>query len=206
MIGVVENAILARLKAASDEGIIPYAYRTLQTWPKNFDEYLSSQVIQYPACWAVFGGAHKTERLASGLWRVHCVFGVVVAAENLRNEQARRHGGSASEPGSYQLAVDALQILASQTLGLDIRALEPSSILPVETADIPKVKQLSIYAVSFDTAIDFATPPGKELGDFNRLHINWDPAPYGHVDRDQPLPQDAAAIASDSIQINGEDA
>jgi phage gp37-like protein len=201
MIGAVENAMLARIKAASDGGVIPYAYRALETWPKDFDEYLSSRTVSYPAAWASFGGVHKIERVAKGRWKAHAVFGMVVAAENKRNEQATRHGGTAAEPGSYQLASDVVRILGDQRLGLGIDPFMPTSVLPVETSDIPKVKQVSIYAVSFDTALYFETEPSADMAPFKTLHTNWDPAPYGHVVRSEPLPQDANAIASDQIEI-----
>lgn len=201
MIGRVENAMLERISAASLAGVVAYTYATLETWPKAFDEYLQEKVIRYPAAWAAFAGAHKVERVTVGRWRAHCAFGLVVAAQNLRNEAARRLGGSASEPGSYQLATDALQILADQSLGLDIDAFTAASILAVETPDIPKLRQISIYAVSFDTAIYFdAAPIAANIADFEAFHTNWDPAPFGHVDRDA-LPDDAAAVASDNVLL-----
>lgn len=202
MIGLVENAMLARLKAAGEAGVIPYGYRSFLTWPRNFDEFLSSETVGYPACWAAFGGAHKVERLSSGLWQAHCAFGLVVAAENRRNEQSRRHGGSASEPGSYQLATDALRLLAGQRLGLDITPLEPASIVQVETSDIPKIKQLSIYAVTFDTRLPFVTAPVlAQINAFDSFHADWDPAPFGHVST--PLPDDGPAIGADNIPLPG---
>ena len=79
-IGDVENAMLARITAASADAIIPYTYRTLETWPRDFDAYLNSEVVGYPACWAVFAGAHKVERAHSGLWRAECAFGEATQA------------------------------------------------------------------------------------------------------------------------------
>jgi phage gp37-like protein len=200
MIGQVENAMLARIAAASEAGVIPYAYVTLETWPKAFDEYLSSRQVRYPAAWAAYAGSHKIERVARGRSRAHCAFGIVVAAQNLRNEAARRLGGSASEVGSYQMAEDVVRLLQDQTLGLDIDALTAASILPVETSDIPSVKQISLYAVTFETAIyyDTAAFPG-DLSPFATFHADWDPAPYGRVS--EPLPDDAAASAVDNVTL-----
>jgi phage gp37-like protein len=209
MIGQVENAMLARIAAASASGAVGYTYRTLETWPKTFDEYLSARQIQFPACWAAFGGSHRTERIARGRWRVHSTFALVVAAENLRNEQSRRQGGSPSEPGSYQLAEDAMTILGDQMLGLDIDEFEPTSVLPVDTADIPKLRQLSIYAVTFATALYYDTAPVvSDIADFVTFHANWDPAPFGHVDADPAtpgvqIPDDAHAVGTDHITLQG---
>jgi phage gp37-like protein len=201
MIGLVENAMLARIKAACDAKAVPYAYATLENWPKNFDSFLESEVIRYPAAWSAFAGAHRVERVMPGRWRAHCAFGLVVAAQNLRNEVSRRLGGSPSEPGSYQLATDALQLLSDQRLGLDIDSFTPTSIMPVETSDVPKLRQVSIFAVSFDTALYFdCAPILAGIAEFKTFHPNWDPAPFGHVDR-ADLPDDAAAVAADNIEL-----
>jgi len=204
MIGVVENAMLARLAAASAAGAIGYSYRTLETWPAKFDQYLEARQVNFPAAWTAFAGAHQIDRIAKGRWRAHCGFAMVVAAENLRNEQSRRQGGSPSEPGSYQLAIDALSVLADQTLGLDIDALKGASIAHVETSDIPKLRQISIYAVNFETALYYDTAPVVSgIADFVTFHADWDPAPYGHLDPAN-LPDDAHAIAgADNVTLPG---
>lgn len=210
MIGLVENAMLARIKEASANHAIPYAFRTLETWPKDFVEYLEREALQFPACWSTFGGAHKGERVSRGRWAMASSFGLVVAAQNLRNEQARRHGGTAAEPGSYQLAKDVLRLLGDQTFGLDVLPFLPVSILPVETHDIPKLAQISMYAVSFETTLYFETQPNvagaPDAAPLQRLHANWDPAPYGHVDADAAtagvqIPDDPHAIVTSNVEL-----
>ncbi len=207
MIGVLENAMVAWMQAAGtgvdgDPPALSYAYRTLTSWPKLFDDFMAKQTPQYPACWAAFGGIHKIERMGRARFRCISTVSMVVAAENIRNEQARRQGGSASEPGSYQLATDALQLLGNQKLGLDIDPLEPLSIQAVETSDIPSLRQISIYAVSFETALYYDTLPTVTgaLNPFATFHANWDPAPGGHVNP-AALPDDADAVATDNIQL-----
>jgi hypothetical protein len=77
------------------------------------------------------------------------------------------------------------------------------SILPVETADIPKMRQISMYAVTFDTAIYLDVMPNVNGTDFNpfvTFHADWDPAPYGHVNPTE-LPDDAPAIGVDNINL-----
>lgn len=209
MIGAIENAMIERMVAASAAGAIRYAFRTKMTLPHNFDEVLSSEMTGYPAIWAVFDGVHKAESMGRGSWHLHGGFSLVVAAENARNEQSRRHGGSESEPGSYQMAMDAVRILSSQSLGLGIDSLEPVSIVPVDTSDIPSKKLLSLYAVSFDTGWTEDVMPdvrGDDLAPFVTLHANWDPAPYGHVDADPEtdgvqIPDDTHAVGTDHLTL-----
>jgi len=206
-IGAVENRMLEHIQRATDSGALRYAFATRETWPAKFDQVLNSEVVRYPAVWTAFGGCHEVETIARGRWRAKCSFGIVVAAENMRNEQSRRHGGSPAEPGSYQLAQDVFRLFAGQSIGLDIDPLMPMSILPVETADIEKLKLVSIYAVSFDTGIYFDTPVSlDDIEAFKTFHANWDPAPYGHVDADAEkpgvqIPDDRHAIGTDNIQL-----
>ena len=58
-IAEVENAMLGRLRAASDADVLGYKYRTLESYPEEFDEYLKTEIkggAQFPAAWVVFGG------------------------------------------------------------------------------------------------------------------------------------------------------
>jgi phage gp37-like protein len=210
-IGEVENAMLAFADGWGKRDRAPYRFRTLTTFPKNFDAYLQATVVQYPALWVVFAGAGKIERVARGRWRAHCSFVAVVAAENLRNEQARRHGGTAEEPGSYQLAGDVARLFGDQRFGLDINAFEPMSIEVVDATDIPKAREISMYAVSFATSLYFDSMPDLTgPNDFRLFHANWDPAPYGHVDADLEtpgvqIPDDVHAAGTDNIHLHQDD-
>ncbi|HUO23122.1 MAG TPA: phage protein Gp37 [Caulobacteraceae bacterium] len=207
MIGAVENGMIKRVVDASMAKVLGYTYATTDSWPKEFDDYLSSQTIKYPALWSVFGGVRSTERVTKGRWRSHATFGLVAAAENKRNERSRRFGGTESEVGTYQMAQDIVALLGDQTLGLDIDALAPVSIEPVETSDIPKLKQISMLAVTFATALYFETEQmPTDAFPFKTIHANWDPAPYGHVDADPvkpgvQIPDDAHAIATDIVNL-----
>lgn len=206
MIALVEKAMLARLKAAADAGELGYAWRTLESYPEDWDAYLKNEAaFRAPAAWAVFGGIDRFESSDAGGGRAICTFGLAVAAENLRNEAATRHGvaiaGKPGEPGSYQLLVDAIRLLAGQDFGLDIDALEF-----VEAQFVPPPKDLgnrhvSLIALRFETAIgvealafDAAAP-----APFTRFHANWDVPAFGNLAA--PLPADATADATDSVEL-----
>jgi phage gp37-like protein len=211
MIGAIENAMLARVKTATAARALGYDISTFETWPRQFDEYQAERVIKFPAVWAAFGGVHKAERIARGRHRFHATFALVVAAKNVRNEESRRHGGSPSEVGSYQMACDMARLLADQTLGLDIDALQPVSMQMVDVADIPTLKQISMYSVGFETGFYLDAmanvSPAEALAAFKIFHANWDPAPFGHVDADPTtpgvqIPDDVHAVGSDSIILD----
>lgn len=191
MIAAIENGMIAALAAAGTAGQLGYKFRTLDTYPENWDEYLKDKVDwKAPAAWAVFGGAARFSLTGAGRVRISDGdFGLVVAAENLRNETATRHGGpSASEPGSYQLLLDALAILTHDDLGLDIDPLMPLRVMQVRTP--PSQRKISLFAIQFRTAFEIDTLASLAAlpGDFDRLHLDWDVPPFGRVDGDLVLP------------------
>lgn len=202
---LVENAILARIKAASDGGALGYVYpaESLMSWPENFDQLLERKTIRWPACWAVFGGVHSTEQLGRGTWRLNCGFGVVVGAQNARNEESRRHGDPANPavPGSYQLAFDAFALLSGQSLGLDISPLQPESMQAIAIDNVKAAPDISLYALSFATAIPFDAAAPADLADFTTFHADWDLPPFGRVQ--PPLPDDGDAVAADTVTLQG---
>lgn len=225
MIGEIENAILARLKAAQAGVPLGYRWATLETYPANWDEYLRDKVPDAPGAWVVFGGGAQAEAVSIGSARLPATFGVVVMAENARNETAQRHGGQKpdgtplpAEPGSYQLAEDVIQLIHGQTLGLDIDALKLSGVHFVRSIGLIKDRNVSMLAVTFETAIAFlGTAPvfpapggsGNPIGDFRTFHANWELPGYGVVDADpdEPstqLPDDAHAGKSDHVTLETE--
>lgn len=213
MIAQIELAMIAALKAAGDSGVLGYKWRTLETYPDEWDAYLKEKVNwAAPAAWAVFAGARNVDLTGTAVLVDGAQFGLVVAAENLRNETMTRHGGPIpAEPGSYQLAMDALAILSGNSLGLNIRALMPRSLHLVRPFDALKERKVSMMALTFETAFEVTPIPDVEnLDDFATLHLDWDVPPFGRVDGDLdtpgvqlPAPADGpgSADASDHLSL-----
>lgn len=210
MIGAIENAMIARLKAASDAGALGYRYLTLETYPEDWDEYLKDvAVLRAPAAWVVFAGL----RLLDDSVTSQLTFGLVVMAENARNESATRHGGSgpggpiAGEPGSYQLAEDAIMLLGGSDLGIAIGPLNFRSLRIVSRFPALQQRKVSMLAAEFTTdcimapeLVDGEWPP------FELFHANWDIPPFGNVDADPDapgaqIPADATADATDDVHL-----
>jgi len=216
VIAAIENAIIARLKAAGDAGVLGYQYRTLESYPADWDAYLREKVIRAPAAWAVFAGMQRGETVGFGGLRAEAHFGLVVMAENARNETAQRHGGpSLAEPGSYQLAMDAIALLQGQDLGLPIDAIEVRGCHVVRTMEIVKDRKVAMLALELVTSISIqaastglpadTAAPGA-LGDFKTFHADWDVPPFGGIDADPAaegvqLPDDAHADAVDHVSL-----
>lgn len=217
MIGAVENAILARLSVAAASGALGYAWGSLETYPENWDAYLKDKVaLRAPAAWVVFGGwgAGATGERSSP--NVPASFGLVVMAENLRNEQATRHGDPAdtTKPGSYQLIEDAVSLLAGNDLGLPIAPFIIGSCRTVRPPAALSERKVSMLALELRTVLHFeAADIGGNIDDFTHFHADWDIPPIGAGRDGTPIggvprqgPDPVNADAADDIILPGANA
>lgn len=214
MIGAVENAILARLKAAADADVLGYRWASLETYPEDWDAYLKDKVaLRAPAAWVVFGGwgsGGAGERQTPWL---PATFGLVVMAENLRNEQASRHGdpADAAKPGSYQLVEDAVGLLAGEDLNLPIAPFVIGSCRFVRAPAAMRERKLSMLALELRTQLQFDLRGfAGEPDDFIHFHVDWDAPPHGAGRDGTPIggdpwtgPDPDTADATDDVILPG---
>lgn len=208
-IAEIENAIIARLQAAGEAGVLGYRFRTLESYPENFDLYLKEKIRgdrPYPAAWVVFGGWRDPVDAGSCL-QAEAAFGVVVAATNLRNETAQRHGAGVGEVGSYQLMMDVARLIHGQDLGLDIGAMRLGQCQSIRPTATILEKKLSVFALQFTTKlpIEVANFPAGAIGDFSTFNANWDLPPLAVLTPDPDtgarLPADALVEATDRVEM-----
>lgn len=184
MIDIIENAILARLKAAGDKNVLKYKFSGLTTYPDNWDQWIKGKVINFPAAWVVYGGGDGTAQTGfiEGLGaKVDGSFVVVVAAQNSRDEQSSRHGGATGEIGAYQLITDVIGLLNGHTCGIDISPMMFRGVKLVRPNDVIVQQRLSVWALHFRTdyivpIIEFE-PDDEFVGDLHTLVTQYDPAP-----------------------------
>lgn len=198
MIGAVESAIGAALKAAEAAVPLGYAWRTVDSYPEDFDAYLKEKgQLRTPGAWAVFLGL-SDGRDDGSAWTGEARFALVVAAQNLRNETATRHG-AAGEPGSYQLAADAIRVLDGQDF--DFLA-EPIRVQGARlVARSPEMRRQGLSLMALDLRCRIALEPFEGAGnpaDFLTFHADWDVPPLGNVQ--PPLPA-AAPDAEDLVEM-----
>lgn len=217
MIAQIELALIARLKAVADAGVLPFAWRTLATYPDNWEDHLEKLTdLPTPAAWVVFAGWNSAEIVDDELV-VEASFGLMVADRSERaEEQYQRHGSTnAARPGSYRLLIGAIAALAGQDLGLLTRAIIAGPARPVAATAASVKHNLSRYAVelrcSFAIALvgnlDEIDPDTLEL-----LHANWDMPPWNWpraIDADPvadgvQLPDDFHADATDHLTLEND--
>jgi phage gp37-like protein len=197
MIAAVENAIIARLKAAAEAGVLGYAYRELDSLPVLLDEELVN--AQFPSAFVVFAGA-QGEQQTSRASIMRASFHVIVAAQNYRNEAATRHGAGAGEVGSYQMALDAAGLLFGEDLGLDIEGFQVAGLTPLYNWVADKGRRLSVLGLELRTRFPLPGSPQPEpsVGDFETFHVDWDMPPHGLADAD-PAPELPADDQADAV-------
>lgn len=199
LVASIETAIIDRIKAASAAKVLGYSIRQVETLPTSFDSELGKFIAptQLPATWVAWGGWKVVEESGDGSFTVEAPFSVVVAAGNLRNEKAQRHG-AAGQVGSYQLVADVTGLLLGQTFGLPIAALKLGACTPLFSGAAQDDRKASLFMVGFSTRFEIAPEtaalietPG--LGDFAAFNVGWDVPPHsGQADLTDTLhlPQD----------------
>ena len=201
MIAATELALVGALKDAGDAGTLGYHYRVAETFPDEFEEYLrKNSNLRTPACWATFLGFVSGQDVGDQLgWQARARFALVVAAQNKRNEEDSRHGDGVV-PGSYQLMIDAIRLLSQDELAPELALVEPVQIRsarPVARTKQMKDSGISMQAIELELVLPLSVFD-EALGDFDRLHIDWDIPPHGNAE--PPLPaQDADA--RDDIEV-----
>lgn len=182
MISDIENAMVARLKAASG-AVLGYAYRACEALPADIDAQLLNKVSRFPAVWPTFVSLRTLDQLRGGAAKVEATFAVIVAAQNLRNERATRQGGSSAEVGSYQMFKDAAGLLMGQDFGLPIEGLVLTGVTPVTPP--AEANRVSMFKIGMTTQFVFSPHMADciaQLGDFETFHIAWDLPPQGDTD------------------------
>ncbi|WP_448660301.1 phage protein Gp37 [Sphingomonas sp. CJ99] len=222
MIAAIELAMLARLKAVADTGALGFRWRTLGTYPEQWEDYLDSEgEIACPAAWVVFAG-WDNPRIDYGpdgddVLHVDGSFGLMVADRNMRpKEQYQRHGGIdvEREPGTYRLMMAAIASLANQTLGLDlVKAIVPGSMRPVAATAASNKQRMSRLACELRCSFPIAIVADGDLTMLETLHANWDVPLFGSpiaIDADPgrpgiQLPDDAHADATDIVTLGDQE-
>lgn len=149
MIGELEDAVVARIKAAQAAGLWPYKLPTIDTYGGQIAEDTQS-TFRFPAVFVAFTRMKKKGQLGERTRKVDVHLVVYVAARNPRNERATRQGDM-HEPGSFQIAEDLIALLENQRLGMSMT--QPLSVEEIETIFVARqsdgAKAESILALPF---------------------------------------------------------
>lgn len=158
----LEDAVIARLKAAGDTGALGYRFAEVESYGGQFDqETFFTQVRRWPAAWVTVGG-DKPKAITPRKSQCGLALAVMVGARNVRGERHTRHG-TVGEPGTYQMVQDVRDLFVGQSLGLDISPLKAGAVRTLYNTRLGNEAR-SVFAVEF--AADFTyTPPDASAND-----------------------------------------
>tara|TARA_B100000686_G_scaffold348019_1_gene438074 strand:+ start:495 stop:1100 length:606 start_codon:yes stop_codon:yes gene_type:complete len=198
MIGQIEQAIIDRIDAANDAGVLGYKLKNVGTWGGDNSDDLRRFIKSFPAVWVIYAG-EAPGRHTSRNQEYTARFNIIVAAQSLRNEkQARR--GSIGNVGSYQVLQDVKALILNNRLGLDIQPVKPGRVTPLinEKSD---GHLASLYGLEVSvTYRQDQIGETDELNDFNSFHVNWDLPAFGNVGQNG-IPDDDNADSTSHLNL-----
>lgn len=166
----LEDAVIARVKNASDINALGYRLASVGSYGGEFDdETFFTQFRKFPAVWVTVGG-DKPKKISAKAWECNLTLAVMVGSRNVRGERFTRHG-AVGEVGSYQMAQDVRDLLAMQDFERMVSALDPGPIRTLfNTRQGSEAR--SVLAVEFTTRYTYR-PPEPELGEYTGINQRY---------------------------------
>jgi phage gp37-like protein len=168
----IEDAIMARIKAASDSGALGYRLAEIASYGGEFDdETFFTSVRKFPAAWVTIGGA-KPKPISARKTQYTVTIAVMVGTRIVRGERTTRHG-TILEPGSYQLLDDVRRLLSGQSFGLAITPLRPGADRTLFNTKMGREAR-SVLAAEFATDYTFTNDDQEaDLPDLERIGLHY---------------------------------
>lgn len=152
----IEDAVIARIKAASDSNALGYRFAEIASYGGEFDdETFFTQIRKFPAAWVTVAGS-KPKPISTRKVQLAPVIAVMVGSRSVRGERQTRHG-SVTVPGSYQLLEDIRALLLGQDLGLAIGRLRMGADRTLYNTRLGKEGR-SVLAAEFHTEATYTLP------------------------------------------------
>jgi phage gp37-like protein len=210
MIGAVETAIVARIKAAATPDGLGWTPKVVDSVGDRMrsDALLARALASLPAVWLAFRGEVPVEESHGGD-KVVATWDLICVAQHRGNEVAARHGAGAAV-GVYQMAEDLVALLARQDLGLEIEGglayggmdLLLDTEIPAKAAEAIVKLSAAVLAVTFQATFrrSYGADAGANIGEFLTAHVDWDLPPFLDP-APEALPLAAGAGDSDQLVI-----
>jgi phage gp37-like protein len=136
----IEDKMTGTLKA-----VVPYL-RTVKTYAGQTEIDVEKLTVRFPAAFVIYRGS-SFEWVEGQNHKETVVFRVLVAARNLKADEATRKGSDApGDVGAYRMINDVLAALANTDFGLDIDMMRP-----LNTSLVIARSGVSVYQVDFQT-------------------------------------------------------
>ena len=122
--------------------------REIKTYGGEFDDDISTIVNHFPAIWVTFVGSGTPKKISHNKTQYPVTFVVLVGAQSVRNEEARRHGAG-SDIGTFSMLNQVQNLLIGNDLSSeDVKGLDPLELGKTKTIFNTKTRSQSISVLS----------------------------------------------------------
>lgn len=183
----IEDAIIARVKAAQTAGALGYRLAHIDSYGGEFDDdTFWTNFRSFPAVWVTIGG-ETVERLGRRARRATVRGAVMVGTRSARGERFARIGVT-GEPGSYQILDDVRQLVTGFGLVAECDAFEPGRVTTLYNTRVGR-DGLSVLALEISTRYDFEVPepPTGDALNITEIALNYRLQPDDQSDDAQDI-------------------
>lgn len=122
--------------------------REIKTYGGEFDDDISTIVNHFPAIWVAFVGSGTPQKTSHNKTEYPITFVVLVGAQSVRNEEARRHGAGL-DIGTFAMLHQVQNLLIGNDLSSeDVKGLSPLELGKTKTIFNTKTRSQSISMLS----------------------------------------------------------
>ena len=122
--------------------------REIKTYGGEFDDDISTIVNHFPAIWVAFVGSGTPKKTSHNKTEYPITFVVLVGAQSVRNEEARRHGAG-SDIGTFAMLHHVQNLLIGNDLSSEgVKGLSPLELGKTKTIFNTKTRSQSISVLS----------------------------------------------------------
>ena len=122
--------------------------REIKTYGGEFDDDISTIVNHFPAIWVAFVGSGTPKKSSHNKTEYPITFVVLVGAQSVRNEEARRHGAG-SDIGTFTMLHQVQNLLIGNNLSSEgVKGLNPLELGKTKTIFNTKTRSQSISVLS----------------------------------------------------------
>ena len=153
--------------------------REIKTYGGEFDDDISTIVNHFPAIWVAFVSSGTPKKSSHNKTEYPITFVVLVGAQSVRNEEARRHGAG-SDIGTFAMLHHVQNLLIGNDLSSEgVKGLSPLELGKTKTIFNTKTRSQSISVLSQELTTQYTITASdrdrEEAATESEIHkVNFD--------------------------------
>lgn len=154
--------------------------REIKSYGGEFDDDISTIVNHFPAIWVAFVGSGTPKKTSHNKTECPVTFVVLVGAQSVRNEEARRHGAG-SDIGTFAMLHQVQNLLIGNDLSSEgVKGLRPLELGKTKTIFNTKTRSQSISVLSQEfttqytiTASDWDREEAETESEIHKVNFDY---------------------------------